>query len=294
MGITITKLLGGIGNQLFQYAMGRAVSLRNKTELILDLSGFEHYKLRSYSLSAFALAQRFPSPREVAIIASSKKGIPPPKRSLLDLFSRTPRSLQIIAEKSFSVFQPEALSAPANVYLDGYWQFPAYFEHIEDILRTDFRFIRPLHRGNKEILAQIRETEAVSVHVRRGDRVTDPEANQLHGTCEPSFYHQAISRICDECANPHFYFFSDEPDWARNNLRLPARHTIVQSPLGTPDFEELMLMSSCRHHIFGNSTYSWWGAWLNPRRDKIVITPKKWFRSIPEPPGLFPSGWIRI
>jgi hypothetical protein len=294
MGITVTRLIGGLGNQLFQYAMGRAVSIRNRTELVLDVEGFNDYKVRAYSLHFFALAQRFPNAEEEGMIRTRGQEAPPRKRGWLGLFSKRVRHLRVIQEELFSGCHPELLSAPPDTYLDGYWQCPEYFQHIEEILRSDFRIIKPLSSQNQEILKKIHGSEAVSVHVRRGDYVTDSSANQLHGTCEPAYYNRAFSHMLNYCAEPRFFIFSDEPDWVRNNLKLPERHYIVQSPPGTLDFEDLWLMSSCRHHIMANSTYSWWGAWLNSNKSKRVIGPKQWYRSRPEPVGLFLPDWIGL
>ncbi len=299
MNLTVTKLIGGLGNQLFQYAVGRAVSLQNRSELVLDDSPFIEYTDRKYSLDSFAIPQRFPSEEEASIIRSSlaaENVVPEKRRFFLNKFFRRARqqNLKIIKESRFPHFEPEILALPPNVYLDGYWQSARYFQQIEEVLRKDLQLIKPLSPYSLNLRSQIMQKEAVSLHIRRADYISSSYILNLIGICEPPYYHQAISEILQRVPKAHFFIFSDEPGWAKANLKLPEAHTLVEPPAPTKDYEDMILMSNCQHHIIANSTYSWWGAWLNPSKSKVVIAPKKWFNSWPDHVDLFLPNWIRL
>jgi hypothetical protein len=139
------------------------------------------------------------------------------------------------------------------------------------------------------------EESAVSIHVRRGDYVSDAGTNRFHGTCSVDYYHDAVDRISGFAPASHFFVFSDGIDWAKENLRLRQPVTYVDFNDGEKNYEDLRLMSLCKHHIIANSSFSWWGAWLNPNPDKIVIAPKKWFNdpSI-NTDDLIPNSWLRL
>nr|VFK65587.1 MAG: Glycosyl transferase family 11 [Candidatus Kentron sp. TUN] len=134
------------------------------------------------------------------------------------------------------------------------------------------------------------------MHIRRGDYVSDKEANTLIGTCSLDYYQRAVRLLQERIeSNPRFYVFSDDPDWVQANLRLDGQMHIVRHNNTDTNFEDLRLMSACSHHIIANSTFSWWGAWLNPSPQKIVIAPARWFKSDKlDDRDLIPSSWLRI
>jgi hypothetical protein len=179
--------------------------------------------------------------------------------------------------------------------LAGYWQSERYFSDIGDVIRQDFTLVAPMVPRRLEIRRRIRDCNAVSVHVRRGDYASDPAISQSHGTCPPEWYHQTMTRMAGAIENPTFVVFSDDPAWARANLP-PSRPMIFVDPgRDGRDAEDIRLMSDCRHHIIANSTFSWWGAWLNPRPDKKVIAPARWFnRAQHDTRDLIPPGWERV
>ena len=140
----------------------------------------------------------------------------------------------------------------------------------------------------------IKSTNAVSIHFRRGDYVDQPETNKTHGTCTKEYYQKAVDLMASRIVNPHFFLFSDEPEWIKENFStaIPSTHVA-----GYPGFIDMYLMGLCRHNIIANSSFSWWGAWLNINPDKIVIAPTQWF-AIDEinnkAVDLVPSNWIRL
>lgn len=289
----ITRLIGGLGNQLFQYAVGRQLAIKNDTVLKVDISSYETYKLRKYSLNAFNIQENFASPEEVTKFTLQSQGFF--NRFLSKRLNKSPKpaSLHII-EKHFH-FDPEILHLPDNVYLDGYWQSEKYFVDISEVIRQECTVKFPQKGKDKELAESIAASEAVSLHVRRADYVANPQTNQIHGICVPEYYTCGIERICQMVKNPHFYVFSDDIEWVRQNLELPVSTTFVDHNGADRNYEDLRLMSQCRHHIIANSTFSWWGAWLNPNPNKIVIAPMSWFNNNKAcTDDIIPEGWIKI
>ncbi|MHB8651999.1 MAG: alpha-1,2-fucosyltransferase [Minisyncoccota bacterium] len=296
----ITRLSGGIGNQLFQYAFGRSLSLETTTNLKLDLSSFgEQKNSRAYKLNAFNIRA------EVATHDNFKSiGVLDPARR--DMLHRTMRWIhrameyfvplskkKFIIEPSFR-FQPELLTISQSCYLSGVWQTEKYFARIADILREEITPKEDPGAATKAWIQNTRECNSVSLHVRRGDYVTNAKTHQFHGVCSPPYYQRAMNFIDQKISHPVYFIFSDDMEWVRKNFQIPGRVVYV-SDKKIPDHEELLIMSSCKHHIIANSSFSWWGAWLNTDPKKIVIAPRKWFavESIPTQ-DLIPDTWVTL
>lgn len=277
--MTIARLQGGLGNQMFEYAFGRATALKNSTGLALDLSQYNEDPLRRYTLDAFHIDARIATPREVAAFIGGNRFT----RKLRDLFG----SSRIIREPHFA-FYPRALQAKSPCYLDGYWQSEKYFADIAPTLRREFILKERLSDEAEKIAAEIRQGTSISVHVRRGDY-----ADSQFALLGAKYYTRAIAKIRETVQHPKYFVFSDDIEWIRKNLAIPD--AVFVSDHGISDAEELMLMSRCVHHIIANSSFSWWGAWLDPRPEKIVIAPKKWFvLDVHDTKDLLPPGWITI
>jgi hypothetical protein len=145
------------------------------------------------------------------------------------------------------------------------------------------------------MLAEIRSQNSVCLHVRHGDYITDPRVNVVHGIVGLDYYQRAMENLRRRLSSPSFYIFSDDPDWARDQLRPPGLTTCVAHNLGKCDHEDLRLMRACRHFIIANSSFSWWGAWLSTSPQKVVIAPEKWLRaSYYSPTDIVPESWIRL
>lgn len=272
---------------MFQYAAGRAVAFRNKTDLLLDTSWYKNIKgntERKYSLGAFNIVERFASKKEIAAF----RGAFFPLRAKLDLFKK-----EYIREKQFH-FDPAITALSGDAYLDGYWQSEKYFKDAEVIIRKDFSLKAPLSRNAQEIADAIKKEGAVSVHVRRGDYVANASTHHVHGACSPEYYREAQKIIGRSVSTPHFFVFSDDVEWVRDAVQFDGPALFV-SGRGVSDHEELFLMSLCQHHIIANSSFSWWGAWLNSAKDKIVIAPQKWFNNFDaDTSDLIPASWKRV
>ena len=180
-------------------------------------------------------------------------------------------------------------------YYRGYWQNEGYFVDIEPMIREAFQFnINILSEKTKAIASKMNRELSVSIHVRRGDYENLPEAKAMHGgICSLDYYHKAIDFIRQRLgSNICFYLFSDDVNWMEENLQLENR-CIIDWNQGEDSWQDMYLMSCCRHHIIANSSFSWWAAWLNPNKSKIVLTPNKWFNHT-DAVGIVPESWIKI
>jgi hypothetical protein len=295
MNVVITNLIGGLGNQMFQYAAGRALALRSGADLMLDLSGFENYPLRRYELGAFSIQA---APAEIPAGAES----PAPSsrwRSRIGRWIGLETKAMVagvpVYRESHFHFDPHFASLRAPVHIVGYWQTPKYFNEIADVLRRDFTPKAPMDAGNAEIAGQIASCNSVSLHVRRGDYVSNPETGNYHGICSIDYYKHAVALICERVPDPRLFVFSDDHRWVRDNLQFDLPTQFVAANTADQGTRDIHLMAQCRHHILANSSFSWWGAWLNPSPDKIIVAPQKWFNvSTIDTRDLVPVGWIRI
>jgi hypothetical protein len=183
-----------------------------------------------------------------------------------------------------------------GVRLEGYWQSSKYFADWEQLVRSHFTLRTPTNALNKDWLARINDVAAISIHVRRGDYVSNARTAEVHGSCEPEYYVRGARFLAEQMAvKPEYFLFSDDIGWARENIKLPHTTHYVEHNGPNDDYEDLRLMSSCRHHIIANSTFSWWAAWLNPSQEKCVVAPKRWFRDPDMDDGdLIPAGWVRM
>ncbi|MBV5329827.1 MAG: alpha-1,2-fucosyltransferase [Chlorobium sp.] len=294
MSIVIVRLIGGLGNQMFQYAAGRSLSDSHHVPLLLDISGFEQYDLRRYELGGFNIRGRSAHLDELNSFGPSQ--VKP------SLFFQVLEKVGIrkykkrLQEASFS-YDSRILTVKPPVYLDGYWQSERYFSHIESVLRSEFSLKEKLTTANADMVKQITSAGecAVSVHIRRGDYVTNPHTAQYHGVCSLDYYRTAVSYIAERVSQPHFFIFSDDHDWVLKNFDIDYQMTLVQVNDANQGIYDLHLMKACRHHIIANSSFSWWGAWLNPSSEKIVLAPKRWFASSgKDTSDLLPASWVRL
>jgi hypothetical protein len=183
---------------------------------------------------------------------------------------------------------------PSQCYLTGYWQSEKYFSSVEAEIRKDFTFNKPLIDRNLELSAKMATCGSISLHIRRGDYVSDAQTSAILGVCPLDYYRNAVAYVADRVANPQFFVFSDDIEWARENLGLDHPSEYIDHNRGAESYCDMQLMSKCRHHIIANSSFSWWGAWLNPHADKIVVAPKRWFAGSLDSTDLVPQTWTRL
>lgn len=288
----IVRIVGGLGNQMFQYAFGLALSQRLNTKLILDENDFVLYKLRQFQLNKFpvnlnlindSLSKIFRVDRQKNIFQKVYYTIL--KRILGYTYCKEP----------FHKFWKESSQIKDKTYLEGFWQSEKYFDNIAHTISECFRYNNKNAKA-LDYLKIIKETESVFLHVRRGDYVSDINANKVHGTCSEEYYNKALSFFQGRSSNYTYFVFSDDISYVREYMFLELKNKIfieLNSDCEDIDLEELALMYNCKHAIIANSTFSWWGAWLINNDNKIIAAPIKWFSEDNET-DLIPNTWIRF
>jgi hypothetical protein len=274
--------MGGHSNQMFQYATAKSLAFKKNAKLRMDLSWFysiaPEYTPRVYELGTYNLKQEFGKPG-IVFKLKNKLG-----------------SARYYNEKSFA-YDPDVFNLPKDAYLTGYFQSEKYFKDIRSQLLSDFSFKLPAKGKNATLLKKIQQDESsVSLHIRRGDYVSNPNANQHHGVKGIEYYKKALIHIKKTVKTPTLYVISNDPAWCKENLKLDAKMVFVDNNDDvTGGAEDMRLMRACRHNIMANSSFSWWGAWLNENPDKIVIAPKKWFNNPEQDTSdLLPDEWVKL
>lgn len=288
----ITNLIGGLGNQMFQYACGRAISLKTQQQLFLATDQFKTYKLHN----GFELTKVFDidvpeaSEEDLASLLGFKKN--PLLRRLLGY-----QSLSRLINKNCYVephfdYWPGVEKIVAPAYIQGYWQSERYFNDISNVIRDDFTFSGDWDYLDLSVRNRMASEICASIHVRRGDYI---KGKKIHSICDKSYYISAVRILRDKIPKIRLFAFSDEPEWIKNYLEPELGEIeVVSHNTGSRSVNDMRLMSFADHHIIANSTFSWWGAWLNPSKEKIVVVPKKWFIDGRPTPTLIPRGWITI
>lgn len=273
----IAKLYGGWGNQLFQYAFGKHLSIKHNTELKFDLSFLldrtpkQNFVYRDYDLDLMNIEKVIATENEV-------------------------KQLRTYNEPHFT-FDNIALTLPNNINIDGYWQSLKYFNDIEDIIRKDFIIKQdPISDNAKQIYDDILNTNSVCINVRRTDFITIATTNQFHGFCGVNYFDKGISYINERIENAKYFVFSDDVDWCKENLNHIENVTFIgKEHSGDRYGLYLKMMRNCKHFIIPNSTFGWWAAWLSDNTNKIIIAPIKWFNvQHMSANDLIPNEWIRL
>ncbi|MBP6048185.1 MAG: alpha-1,2-fucosyltransferase [Chitinophagales bacterium] len=290
-------LTGGLGNQMFQYAFARNLSILNNTQLVLNTSYLES-KLpfkkwatpMQYELSIFDIKAIV----EHNIIQS--KYLYPFAKSEYFLRNKMAISkMNVITEQQHD-FNPVYLDAKDNTYVKGNFQTEKYFENIKEIIQNDFTFKNSLDELNQQQAIQITQCNSVSIHIRRGDYISLKQNANKFAQIPLSYYNDARTFIENQISNPTYFVFSDDIHWAKENLQLPPTTQFISHNNSTSNsYKDMQLMSMCKHHIICNSTFSWWAAWLNQNKEKIVIAPKNWFADVSiNSKDIIPSQWIKL
>ncbi|RYY59544.1 MAG: alpha-1,2-fucosyltransferase [Chitinophagaceae bacterium] len=287
----IVRLIGGLGNQMFQYAFGKALSMRHGTELKLDLSGYTgaadpSITPRQYALDIFSITPVMATRREVVRL---QRRIPIRIADAVLTRVLGPKKSYVIDD--YTRFSASAAQSPDNVLLQGYWQSPLYFDHIEAELRQEFTFRESPSPAISLLLREIRDNNSICVHVRRGDFLTNP----VHGFLGEDYYRKAAAQIRAMVPDPKFYVFSDDIEWCRANMDFLGNSTFVGPEFaGRKDQDHLRLMAACRNFIIANSSFAWWATWLNQDDGKTIIAPSVWTNSPAGYEHIYRKNWIVI
>jgi len=290
------KIYGGLGNQMFQYALCTALNQKGKKSRI-SFSNFlfeDHHN--GFSLcNAFKIKLSFPlcllnnflligdflhRNRYVAFIG----------RRIIQW--RHKLIYKSFHEKKAFNYDPEVFEQNSS-FLVGIWQVESYFNNIKGIIQQEFEFRKPIDKVNIELVQKITSCASVSIHIRKGDYETSRWKNILGIVNNTNYYNNAITHIKMQVKNAHFYIFSDDMEWVMKDFQI-ANCTYVNHNKGKHSYIDMYLMSLCKHNIIANSTFSWWGAWLNKNESKIVIMPEKWINCDYPPVGIYPKEWIKM
>ncbi len=285
--------MGGLGNQMFQYAAARSLADRTGRRLKLDLFDYHFDRLRRYELHGFQIRAEIAEREDVESLRMSTDRLSLTGR-IWHRFMPV-RSDSIFRERTM-MYNGEIEDINRSVYLDGYWQSERYFVRNKRAVYEDFKLANDLDETNKQVLAKISSVQSVSLHVRRSDYITSRKTKQLLPVCEIDYYQKAVDHIAAKIPDAHFFVFSDDHEWVRRNLKFVHPSSLVTVNTADRGIRDMALMKMCRHHIIANSSFSWWGAWLNPSDEKVVVAPKNWFSGKLrfQTDDLVPSSWIKI
>jgi hypothetical protein len=288
----IVKLMGGLGNQMFQYAVAHSLCFASKNKLRVDLDFFQQH---DESTDAFT-ARVF----ELNIFKQIQ--IQSAKRNTLNLFLKEKlfyRLMRKICYPHRKIIRQTSCNLPIfpvntkNLYLEGYFQSEKYFRHIRKTLLSNFTFPQ-LDERNRTVLRLIENSEnSVNIHIRRGD-YTKKAIMDYHGILPITYYETAIRHLSGQTSgNLNFFVFTDDPQWVRHHFLFIDNVHIIEGNTGKDSWKDMDLMTHCKHHIVANSSFSWWGAWLCRYEDKIVIAPERWNKAMSTEmtKDLIPDKW---
>lgn len=284
----IVRVKGGLGNQLFQYALGRVLAIKNSDVLKLDID-FYRDKGREYErkflLNQFNIPELIATDQEIIRV----------KKSLGVYWGFKSWLSKYVLKEHNILFDAGVLKLNGDLYLDGFWQSPRYFESYKKILKSDLRPRHPLTNIRAlEVQGLIKCNISVGIHVRRGDYVLNNKCKNKLGPCSITYYKNAIQLISKDLIDPLYIVFSDDISWAKENLKFPSDKVEFIGSNHFSDIDSFFLMSSCNHNIISNSSFSWWAAWIGEEKNKIVIAPQPWFNKIKYDKKLTPDHWILI
>lgn len=297
------QLTGGLGNQMFQYAFAKALQYQTGEKIGINTYGFRFDNQRDYALSAFALSPD-------VLVLDEKTGKKQWKWTQIfirllfvlnkingagNFYKLTKRGLYFTYD--IYNFYQYMIPEKKNKYVFGTFQSEKYFAHIRERILEDFRMKVPMRKELGDWVKQVSQCESVCVHIRRGDYVADAKNNQILNICSEQYYIRAVERIKQKINTPPvFYVFSNSPedlDWIKENWNL-GDENIIYVDINNRDYEELLLMSACKHFIIANSTFSWWAQFLGNYQGKTVIAPNRWFEGQQNAADIYSEQWELI
>lgn len=291
--IIIGNLSGGLGNQMFQYAAYRSMSLNSSRSLLLAIDSFQNYSLyNGYELnSVFGINE--------TILAQNVK-------NYLGFYS--PMFIRKLIARAHNWVQPNWFVCDNNftsklkifnssdyIYAHGYWQSELFFKDHASLISNIFTFNPSIQFPHISTLRMIQDSNSVSVHIRRGDYILSSKTNKYHGLCSLEYYLKAFDLMREKVGDVTYFIFTDDTIWAKSQIQpLLKNSLVIEGNTGKKSYIDMQLMSECKHNIIANSSFSWWGAWLNKNPLKVVIAPTKWFASNTDSSNIIPSSWIKL
>ena len=294
----IVKIWAGFANQMFQYAFYKSLLSNGKIALVDNNSFIPKWDFENVNLKEIFpnIELNIADPLLIEMFNSRKvDAFSKIKRRLLKAINQSEETPQHYIKEPKFTYNSFIYYLEGDYYLEGFWQTEKYFQNIKDKIRKDFLFKPFSDKKNIEFEKVIRETNAVAIHVRKG---ADYKKSITSGTCGIEYYKAAIKFVMEKINNPNFIIFSDNITWCKENLSFCEPTFVDWNPhSGYGNHFDMQLMSLCKHNIIANSSYSWWGAWLNNNPDKIIIAPKTWFNKkycSYDTRDLVPNTWIKL
>lgn len=291
--MVIIKITGGLGNQLFQFAMGLALEETLGFQVKYDLSAYKIVGSRKFDLDKFVGNLKIANSEEIERNNNVLQKI---KFQIFQWvgFPFGLQGLKYYLERNFQ-YDANVFDLGNDVYLSGYWQSERYFLNHRVKLLERIKISDSHSPDSMTYLKQIRSSNSVSIHVRRGDYISNSKANSIYATCDLGYYEKAIQHLSAQFEDLTFFVFSDDMEWVTTHFSKFERMIFVNANHGDTAFEDLKLMSNCKHNIIANSTFSWWAAWLNQHPDKVVLAPENWLNNNA---GfnieIVPNSWIKL
>lgn len=294
--MVVVQLTGGLGNQLFQYATAKALSIHHNTELLLDVSAYHRKELpdlevpRNFELYNFAgvvekliQASEIQNEKQFSFLKERKieKILPNYKRQ--------------VYKEPFYHFDANFFRCKQQVFLKGGWQSPKYFNNYADNIKSILQLKETTYNKIKPKALTLENTTTVAVHIRRADYLRKPVILEWHGVLGKEYYAKAFEVLSKHTNIDKVLYFSDDPEWVAKELVSLMPGEIVSNEVSFTPYEDFYLMQHCTHNIIANSSFSWWAAWLNPNPDKIVVAPQRWFNKAPlNTKDVYPEGWFKV
>jgi hypothetical protein len=260
---------------------------KHQTQLKINVDFKQADTSRTLGLSHFNIFLESATPEEI-------KHYSPTSILFKKILSYLPLALQkFYKERQFS-YQPDFEKLGPNVYLKGYWQSERYFSTIATQVKDIFTLQPHFYSNILPLIEEIKQTESVSIHVRKGDYLLHPYSD-YYATLESAYYNNALAALQDNLPQLKLYVFTDDPKWVKENLALPIPYTLISGVQTRSMYEDFQAMLSCKYHIIANSSFSWWTAWLSAREGKKVVAPKEWFKNGPsDTADLIPKSWLIV
>ena len=297
----IVRFRGGLGNQLFQYAAAYSLAVSKGAELKSDLYTYTKHPYRKYELNNFNV--RLPEATREEVHRFTGSNFISRYLNKKNNYFNCPA---VFAQPHYH-FYDDFFSLPVPIYLSGYWQSEKYFLNTADALRKIFVPANTLDERNADLIATMKSTSSVAIHIRRTDYTGERKGLSFFQPMGLDYYQRAIEAIDKKIDNPRYFIFSDDIAWSRQQLKDLKDATFVDHNTGADSYKDLLVMSACRHQVIANSTFSWWAAWLNDFANKTVIAPQTWFHNTyvtkqePVYPcrfyntrDLIPASWTRL
>jgi len=291
----IAELVGGLANQMVIYAAAKALSEHLQVELKIDITKINKDKKRNYALNHLNIGAKIATQKEIDFVC---------QKSNLWIINKIKNKVRkkcngntfgIYVEPSIS-YDPNFFSLKDNTFIRGHFINAKYFSAIKEILRHEFQIKSSLSKKSKELIDPITSSNSVSIHIRRGDYANERKTNEIHGLIPIDYYKTSIDLISNRIKSPNFYIFSDDITWVKENLQTTQEMHFIEHTNGETAYEDLYMMSQCKHNIIANSGFSYWGAWLNTNEEKIIISPKQWCadNKLNDRFKLIPKEWLKI